>query len=332
MKKHYFIIFIVSILFVSCASPKFAVKRMAPARYNISGIKSVGLMNFSSENQDMEDGAAIITNNIENKLAGNGFFDLKHMPAKTNPIIFPDLLAESGRNAGVDAVIFGLVDQYGSWSNRTVKKVEEVQSTGRYRTEYYTESGIRKSRQVEIKNKIIKNVPVEERRASVNFRVYVLRSEDTKYIGRDTIADTKSTSAEGRDDIDKLQSERSMLRDLTNNLTDRFISFITPHEITDYIKLKSSKSVKPGIKLAKKGDWEGAADFWETVSQSNPGDHVAIYNLGAASEYQKNYQKARDYYRDAMRISNQGLYNEAWVRVHDIIGQNEKLKGQLKNR
>lgn len=318
MKKHYLTIFIVSVVFISCASPKFAVKRMAPARYNITDIKSIGLMNFSSENRDLEDGAAIITNNIENKLAGNGFFDLRHMSVRTTPVIFPDLIAENGKNAAVDAVVFGLIDQYGSWTNRTVKKVEELQSTGRYRTEYYVENGVRKSKQVEIKNKIIKNIPVEERNASVSFRVYVLRSGDAKYIGRDTITDSRSVSAEGREDIGRLQTERSMLRELVNGLTERFVSFITPHEVTDYIKLKSSKSVKPGIKLAKGGDWDGAINYWEDVVQTNPNDHVAIYNLGAANEYQRNYQKARDYYRDAMRISNQGLYNEAWVRIHDI--------------
>lgn len=52
---------------------KFAVKRMAPARYDISGIKKVGVLNFGTGIRHLRTGPWQLTSTIENKLIQNGF-------------------------------------------------------------------------------------------------------------------------------------------------------------------------------------------------------------------------------------------------------------------
>lgn len=323
----------------ACATGRVAVQRMAPAKYDITGVKKIGLLNFSSENPAFTNGAYALTTIVENKLIANGFFDAtprinKYEGAaiQTSPVILPDFLAKVGKAAGVDALIFGLVDYYGSNTAHAQKKIEEEVSTGRYRTEAYVENGVTKTRQVEIKEKKVHYEPIAERSAGVIAKLYALRVETAKYIGRDELSEGKSITAEGQTEINSLPSEQYMLSEATDRLANKFVNSITPHEVTEFIKLKSHKTCKAGVKLAKAGDWPGAISAWEEELQNNSNNDIAMYNLGIAYEYLKDYQRAREYYRDAMRISNRPLYNEAWVRIHDVIQQNEKLDRQLKGR
>ncbi len=324
---------------LACATGRVAVQRIAPAKYDIVGIKKVGLLNFYPNDPSFTNGAIVLTTIVEQKLIENGFLDVtprinkyEGAPIQTSPVILPDFLAKVGKAAGVDALIFGIVNYYGSNTVHGKKKIEEEVSTGRYRTERYVEDGVTKTRQVEIKEKKVHYEPIAERSAGVKAKLYALRVENAKYIGRDDLSEGKSITAEGQGEIDDLPLEQYMLSEATDRLADRFAANITPHEVTEFIKLKSHKTCKEGVKLAKAGDWQGAIDAWDEELKNNPNNDIAMYNLGIAYEYQREHQRAREYYRDAMRISNKPLYNEAWVRIHDIIQQNEKLDRQLKGR
>lgn len=92
-----------------------------------------------------------------------------------------------------------------------------------------------------------------------------------------------------------------MLTEITDHLSDAFIANVTPHEVTEQIKLKSDSCCKDGIKLAKSGDWDGAIDSFRAAVSAEPSNHVARYNLGIAYEHQKDLEGARECYREAMR-------------------------------
>lgn len=323
-------ILLLILLFTGCATLKISVKRMAPAKFDITGINKVGIMNYGSEQSSYEAFAKVLTSTIETKLIAQNFFhSVTRINRTSGPVIMPQHIADIGKEERVDLVIFGVVESYGSSTRHDTKKVEEEVHTGIYRTEYYVDNGVQRSRQVEIIEKKIKHVPTAERRAALSFKSYALRPIDEKYVGKDLLQDSRRVRAEGDSDIRSMPSEQSMLNDLTARLTDIFITHVTPHEVTEVIKLKGNGKCKDGMKLAKAGDWEGAMDSWQNILNSNPNDDLANYDLGVANEYFKNYEQAREYYREAMRISNKSLYNEAWVRVHDIIQQNEKLKKQM---
>jgi tetratricopeptide (TPR) repeat protein len=323
----------------ACAAGRVAVRRMAPAKYDITGVGKIGLLNFYPDDPSFTNGAHALTTVVENKLIENGFFDVtprvnryEGAPIQTSPVILPDFLAKVGAAAGVDALVFGIVNYYGSNTVHGKKKIEEEVSTGRYRTERYAEDGVVKTRQVEIKEKKVRYEPTAERSAGVIAKLYALRTANAKYIGRDELKQGKDLTAEGQGEIDDLPSEQYMLSEATDRLAAKFVNNITPHEVTEFIKLKTHKTCKAGVKLAKAGDWQGAIDAWDEELRTDPNNDIAMYDLGVAYEYQRNYQRAREFYRDAMRISNKPLYNEAWVRIHDIIQQNEKLEKQLKGR
>ena len=326
-------------LMASCATTKLAVQRMAPASYDIEDVKKLGILGFSSEHPAYTSAARGITDIIEDKLVQNGFFEkvtrvksYNGMPVETTPAIFPELLAKIGREAGVDLLVLGLVDIFDANTFTENRKKEEEVSTGRYRTETYAENGETKTRQVEIKEKKVYYVPYAKRRAGVKFRAYALRIEGGRFAGKGEFKDQRIYEGEGRDKIDSFPSEQQLLSELTDKLTQIFVNQMTPHEVTEYVKLRSSKQCKAGVKLAREGKWIEAIAEFENVVASDPSNDVAFFNLGAAHEYSKDYEKAREYYRSAMAIRNKPEYNEAWVRVHDITIQNMRLERQLKGK
>jgi tetratricopeptide (TPR) repeat protein len=194
------------------------------------------------------------------------------------------------------------------------------------------EDGQTKTREVEIKKKEIEYVPHARREAQVGFRIGVIGMADGKFIGQDEFADGRRINAEGDSEIHGMPGEQTMLDEMLEKLSTRFVNCMTPHEVTEYIKMQSDKSSKEAIKLARAGKWDESIAMLEDVTNAEPSNAVVLYNLGIANEHEGRLEKAREYYREAMKLSNKPLYNEAWVRVHDIIQQNEKLKKQLGGR
>jgi tetratricopeptide (TPR) repeat protein len=86
------------------------------------------------------------------------------------------------------------------------------------------------------------------------------------------------------------------------------------------------------VKLAQKGEWDAAVEFWKSLADSDPDNHAALYNLGVAAEVAKDYAGAERYYIAALDIKDKRRYRKALERAGRLIRDKERLDEQMEGK
>ncbi|MBU0706692.1 tetratricopeptide repeat protein [Patescibacteria group bacterium] len=330
MKKLLFIIVCLLLTAVACA-PTVKVKRWAAAKYDIKGVKKVGFMNFNTRLNAGTRAGMIIPETLEKGLVENGYFkvssriqDSYDETIKIEGMDPKDMLVVGGK-PDVDAVVRGEVSAYLVDSQRSTKTVQREVVSGS-RTEYYTENGVQKTREVPVKVKKDFIEPYVVKKALIDFSVDVQNEKERKSIGQGRFRDEKSEDAVGNSDIARLSSDDSMLKSILNGLTKAFVSEMAPHEVRYTIKLEKVEQCKDSNKLAQKGQWDDALSCWQGVY---PETASTKYNIGVFFEATGDFEEAYNSYREAMRLENKQFYFQAASRANAYTIDVKKLQSQV---
>jgi len=323
-------------LFATSCATKVGARHMAPARFDVGGIRRLAVAGFRSSEWGSERWAGRIRDGVESSLSSGGFFEL----VDGAPEVRADAEAGGdgdgewrrwGRIHGADGVLAGTVSVTTSERRDTKRHTEKVK-TGRHRNEYYTEGGVKKVRRVEIVEERVEFIPILERNAQIDVAVALLDVKTGGRVAYERYTEDRSREAEGEDDIRRMDDGGEMLGELAAQIVPRISNDLQPHEVVERLKLSSKSGCEEGVKLARDGDWDAARDFWRALIASDPDNDAAYYNLGVAAEVAGDFEEADERYLNALEIRGRGLYRKALDRVGDKIEAAERLKGQLLGR
>lgn len=301
---------------------KVKAHRMAPAKFNIAGIKVLAVADFESDYSNWRMAGPSISDMVKHEIEKSDFYS-KVVRATEMPLSPSNAdLSRLERKEGASGVLTGAVRRARVNSYRDFRKEQTEVRTGRYRYETYWTGSQHKKRRVEIVEKKTELIPVVRKSAELRVEVALvdvatgLRLDGGSYRERD------SESEEGYR-IDSMISDSDMMRGLAQKVSSRIAHDASPHPVTDTIGLETGGGCKEGVKLAQKGEWDAAVDSWKSLVDSDPDNHAALYNLGVAAEVAKDYARAERYYMAALDIKDKGRYRKALERAGRLIRDRE---------
>lgn len=304
---------------------KVKAHRIAPAKFNIAGIKVLAVADFESDYSNWRMAGPSISDMVKHEIEKSDFYS--KVVRATEMSLSPSNadLSRLERKEGASGVLTGAVRRARVNSYRDYRKEQTEVRTGRYRYETYWDGSQQKKRRVEIVEKKTDLIPVVRKSAELRVEVALvdvatgLRLDGGSYRARD------SESEEGYR-IDSMISDSDMMRGLAQKVSSRIAHDASPHPVTYNIGLETGGGCKEGVKLAQKGEWDAAAGFWKSLVDSNPDNHAALYNLGVAAEVAKDYTAAERYYMGALDIKDKGRYRKALERAGMLIRDMEGEK------
>ena len=92
---------------------------------------------------------------------------------------------------------------------------------------------------------------------------------------------------------------------------------------------KSSQEVKFGIEVAQKGMWREALFRFQKAVEDNPQNPSALNNLAVALEQMGEFQKAREYYEQALELKPDDLYIQ---QNYDLFREADDKRNRKKRR
>lgn len=331
----FFLVFTI-ILTCSCATT-VKIKRIVPAKYDISGVTSIAVMSpFSYETTYHHKGSNPIPDAIEAALEKNGFFEVQEIKGiyglNMDERHDKSTIINAGKRAGVDTVISGKVMAYQVTLDRKEIPVEKDEETW-ISEPYIDAAGNKKYRTRPVKTKRTFYETALTKAAEVSFWADMVDVGTGKVLGHEYFTRIGEEKAQGDTEIRNMTSGDKMLLGVTKTLANDFVLAMTPHEITEKIAFKKDKECKPGVKRAKKGEWSEAVFQWQQVLSGNSSSECALYNLGLAEESVGNNEKALEFYKKALYMDPQEkLYLRAISRIQSKIKDQKKLKEQMQGR
>ena len=307
MKKIFAIVVAAAVL-SGCATT-VTIKRLAPAQYDITGIKSVGFDTFDTRLNSLKNSGEMVTAALEASLEKNGFFTVSpRLNSGEEPIaqIRGKKILRLDAPLDVDAEIRGEVTTCHVDKQRSKKRVE---------------------RQVKKDDKTVMEVGYEPyviKHATLSFSLEVKNRRTGNIIGQDTFKGIEDKDAQGESNISFLPSDDTMLNNVMSELANRFVDNIAPHPVAYKVTLEKVKLCNDANKQAKKGDWDNARLCWEGSIEPQ-----ALYNIGVGYEVFAHYDKALEYFSKAAQHQNNALYVKAMTRAKSLLDQQNRLKKQL---
>ncbi len=128
---------------------------------------------------------------------------------------------------------------------------------------------------------------------------------------------------------DKITPFEKLLRSTLDKSNPVLVTKIAPHFVYErrvFAKGKH-KSIKIGNKIAKQGDWSGAADSWsQALNASDKKDRAAaLFNLAIYDEVEGKLQEALKKYEEASSLM-EGKYARDVSRTRARIAEAERLR------
>lgn len=111
---------------------------------------------------------------------------------------------------------------------------------------------------------------------------------------------------------------------------DKLTANLAPNLRTTTYELAGGKwfgALSQGNRHAAKRDWQAAEAAWTEVTESDPENEAAWYNLGIAAEVRRDYRLAQERFRRAAQIEAREEYSEALARVERSL-RSEYLAGR----
>jgi TPR repeat protein len=120
------------------------------------------------------------------------------------------------------------------------------------------------------------------------------------------------------------------LYELSTKAARKLVAKISRMKVTATVQLDKgdNRLVRRGVVMARRGDWEEAARYWNDAVNREPADAASYYNLGVAHESigdAENLSVARDFYEKAASLGDNPLYAEGVARIDRIVGRGKNL-------
>jgi len=331
---------ILALFVLAACSPKVYVDAMKPAKYNVSDLQRVAVLDFEGPGSS----GKVISSMFTDKLWKTQYFTLierQEIEKVLNEHAFnmtgavdDSTIVEFGRILGVDAIIVGHVNAYDSKDTRGKEKVKERVFTGKYEKDedgkfIYEKDIFGKKQKKKIYEEVMVNQEFLLREATVSVSYRMVEIENASIRASDQ--GKQSFRKKYTKDIDKIPPEQELLSSLSEQVVSQFIPGLTPHRVRLKKTLeKGNDAVNLGIEYAKNGLWDEAINTWGEEARRNPKNAQAHYNLGIAYEVKGDMANAENAYREAMRIKPKKLYMQAVSEIDKRKTEQKKLKKQLR--
>lgn len=320
---------------LQCASSRIAVPVTKPAQVDITGIKSIAIVDFIGP----ENSGAIASSMLTSRLFESKFFRLverervlqileEHKLAMAG-VVDAATAKEVGRLLGVDALIFGEVTAYSLEPDQVgTEKVERKVGTGQYRT-------VRRGNK-EVREEIMKTVLVDQeyriRRGAVGvtFRMVKVETGELLAVKSNTKSYDSGKVVAGRG---TLKPREQILKDLLSGVVEEFARQIAPYVVVERRPIEKGKGMMTvGRKYAQRGLWAEARDAFAQAVAGQPRDAAAHYNLGLALEVLSDWDKAEAEYQRAIRLQAKDIYLDALARVRTARQEAARLRKQIERQ
>ncbi|SDN65623.1 hypothetical protein SAMN04488516_10443 [Desulfonauticus submarinus] len=337
-----------ALFFMFSCAPKAKLTAIKPAEVAMPGVKTLAILPFKGKYGDL------VREEFYSKLDEVKHFtlqDLRYNEAldriqweQMDDPRFVPAFEEIQADAAIAGYVVGQI--------RDIKGYDQVQmkeGTGRYRKVKRKNIFTGKTEIVdeEIMKTVLKRVPYIVRTASLTASIKVIDLKTRKILATKQVTESFKQKYGGKEEaqggflgifgggnsIEQVPTPEETMSLLAQKIASKLVAKIAPTKYTIEVELdKSGPSyVKKGVKLAEKGDWEGAMEMWSVVLEENPHCAPALYNLGVAYEARgdlKSLLKAKDLFVKASRYGDKDIYIEAKVRIKRKIRDAQKLRRQ----
>lgn len=162
-----------------------------------------------------------------------------------------------------------------------------------------------------------------ETTASAGVKVRVVNRDGTSryeatYTGRASAGVPKAGKAQP-DDV-------QLVRSAAFNAVDRFIADLKPSVGRVDFDLEDDGPLEPGVQLAMNGDLDGAWASFQQVSQQNPGNAAALYDLGVVMTAKGELEMALDAFKAAAQLDPQ--YGDVVAGAEHRLGTRDAMRAQ----
>ncbi len=322
------IVMVLIILTCSCAK-SVRVRRTAPAKYDVAGVKKIVLVPIKAWGTEGASYTEPIVSRIAEIVEGRSFFkDVKILPEalSKNPdeSELKKVINKNKTDAAL-AVSVKDIDVDTSFDTRIERKTGEEDYA--FRQKCYRSYGIRHERYDE--DKLFCKIPIVRKRADARAVIVFLKRRTGEW-EQDDISIDENYRAEGVDEVERIESDDAIMGELADRIAMQAADNITPHPVRYKTKLSTKKGCYKGNELAKRGKWREAIAAWEDVIHKDPARDGAYYNVGIAYEALEKYQMALHFYNEALSRGSDKKYSEAVQRIDRILKEQEILREQMR--
>ncbi len=315
---------------MGCA-PKAQLMVWRPAELNIAGLERLAILDFEGDQQS----GKIARSALQSQLFENKYYQIVDQAelARVRPVLtkegLPDLAAalEAARVIGVDAVLCGQVVSY--------NVLDDLQ------TDHHLELGgsTSKSKSGDSSSGVgvgLDSTQTLTREASVSVAVKLIDARTGELRAARQFAHTfhgKRVNGQG-----DLPPREAILTKLLNECSQDVVSMIAPHYRQQEVTLgtqyygKGLKEVRGGNKLAARGNWREAENFWQAAVRDRPENHAAQFNLALAAEARQDYPTAKQHLDAALKQYASTEYQAAKKRIDRDHQQFQTAFAQAQSR
>lgn len=288
---------------MTACAPGIKVARMKPARFNLGATRTVAVLQVNGE----PSAASQVMVELQRSVMNDRYYQL------INAVNRGILLQVGGLNARVD------VGQARSQVNADVFLMANV-----LRQEVIEER--KTTEKIEDGRKY--NVTTITPKGYAKINMQVVKADGQVLIFRDYWAEYNGASFETGER--RRYNAADLIESAIQKTVRNFVSDITPSRVIEKIVLDDAEpAVKPGVKLAEKGNLNGAWVSWQAVLDANPRSPGAIYNQGVLLETRGDFDEAADAYRKAIEISPKPLYRDALYDLRKRLSDAQSLQTPL---
>ena len=341
------------LILMSCAAPvyNFKVKMLKPAELYLGSVEKIAISDFKGLKGDM------VSNKFTAKLFETQTYQILER-SELNRILDEQGLSQSGiidesnamqvgKLAGVDALIFGSVDQLKINDEHTTKTITKSKPDGYY----YDDKGKKQTKYTEYSI----DAPVTIRKGyltltfkAVNIQsgqIVAMRNVTKSWEGKH-IKDPAPEHATVRNLFKKgpfsgsieLPSKENIETKLVEAAVSDMIKLIAPHYVYEKRIWQQAKLAKTAFNYFKTGLYSEALEDLNSVYEQNksllinkPKDEaMLLYDIGLLNELLGDLEKAESFYKKAIGKNSNPLYMKALANLKKAKEDREKLKAQKK--
>jgi len=319
---------------VGCAK-KAQFEKLVPAEIDIEGINRIAVADFDG----LEQSGKIVAAKVAEGIVDAGHYKLFEREKLARILeerefsksdVVDQATASELKLAGVDALIFGVVDAYSVDEQTGVTKIEKKIGTGRYKTvEKEGKDGKVEKVQEEIKETVLidRGYIIREGTIGVTFRMANINTGEIVAVETETANFSKKV---WKDDATKLPTKDGILDDLSSKVVGRFLNKIQPRYVAQEVELESNKDsfTKLGIKYAQAGLWDKAEEAFKDAAKANPAEPKVHYNLGLIYNIQGKHQEAIKALERAIELNPKDKYINTLAQFRQDAEEAEILDRQ----
>lgn len=326
---------VIAFQLTGCGAPVARFQTLRPAELDVRGIERVAVADFDGIPQSGRMVAAKLTEGIvsnghfqmfereklESILTERKFSQSEHVdPATANKL----------KLAGVDGLIFGIVDVYSVDDQTGITKVETTVKTGEYETVVEKD---RNGKTREVQKEIVKKVLVDRGHVirkgtmGVTFRMANVNTGQIVAVKAETVHFSQQA---WDDETEKLPAKEMILESLSQQVAHRFLSQIQPQYVVRTAQFEKNEAAETAvaIKYAQAGLWDEAATTFRSVTVAGPAVSSAHYNLGIAYDALGQYDVAAASIQRAIRLEPKDKYIQVLAQVQRNSRDAARLREQ----